>query len=133
VSAEDNVRVIQSLYQAFGAADLPGLLSHVAEDVVWEVPEIPGVAASGKFHGHDGVARFFSELAADEDLSAFEPGQFLTGEGTVAVLGHAAGKVRSTGKPFELAFVHVFKLNDGKVVSFRDYYDSHLVAEAYRP
>lgn len=133
MSAEDNVKVIQAIYEAFGRGDVPALLVHLDSSVEWEVPAMPGVAVGGKYKGPDGVARFFQELGEGEDIQTFEPRDWLTSDDGVAIVGRAAGFVRSTGKHFDLTFVHVFKLRDGKVVSFRDFYDSHVVAAAYQP
>ena len=40
MSEETNRQIIQSAYEKFGSGDIPGLLSLLDENILWEVPAI---------------------------------------------------------------------------------------------
>jgi ketosteroid isomerase-like protein len=132
MSAEDNVKVVQAIYEAFGRGDVPGVLSHVAGDVEWVAPAQPGADIAGTYHGPDGVGEFFQKLMAAENIEKLDFTDWLTGADSVAVVGQVAGKARSTGKAFSADFIHYWKVRDGKAVFFRDYLDSYVMIEAFR-
>jgi ketosteroid isomerase-like protein len=38
MSAEDNVKIVQEMYRAFLRRDVPGILVHLDDDIIWTVP-----------------------------------------------------------------------------------------------
>jgi hypothetical protein len=132
MSAEDNVKVIQAIYEAFGRGDVPGLLGHLSADIEWVAPETPGLGVSGTYRGPAGVGEFFQQLVATEDIEKLDFTDWLTGADSVAVVGRVSGKARSTGKAFDADFIHYWKVRDDKAVFFRDYLDSYIMFEAFR-
>jgi hypothetical protein len=51
---------------------------------------------------------------------------------TVVALGFQEGSVRPSGKRYAFDFVHVWTVVDGKISSFRVYYDSAYVGGLLR-
>ena len=49
----------------------------------------------------------------------------------VVVPGHVTLRVKTTGKMCETDFVHWFTVRDGKLTSWRDYFDTYALAQAY--
>jgi ketosteroid isomerase-like protein len=68
MAEQENVASIQQLYERFGRGDLPAVLGMLADDVEWYDPGPPEVPHAGRYHGRDGVARFFALLAEDARL-----------------------------------------------------------------
>ena len=50
----------------------------------------------------------------------------------VVALGYQRGRVRPTNTPYAFEFVHVWTLRQGKITSFRVYYDTACVAAVLR-
>lgn len=132
MSVENNIAIVQEGYEKFGTGDIPGLIRLFGDDADWTVPAIEGSPHGGGYKGPDGLAKFFTLLAEAEDITRFEPLEFVAQNDKVVVLGELAATVRSTGKSYETAWVHVFHLRDGKIVEFNELYDTAAAEKAFR-
>lgn len=56
----------------------------------------------------------------------------VSGKDVIIAEGMYSGVYKDTGKSFEAEFVHVWQLENGKIVKFKQYVDSHLVREAMK-
>ena len=134
MTAKENVAKVKEAYEAFKKGNIQAVLATMAEDIDWFTPGpnelIPFV---GHYKGRSAVAKFFESLAASEEVLAFEPHDFVSeGDSVVACLRYRA-RVRKTGKEYEDEGVHIFHFRDGKIAKFREYLNTWLMAEAYRP
>ena len=127
-----NTEIVQKGYQCFGTGDIPGLLALFAEDIEWSVPEIENAAFAGNRSGTDAVAKFFTELNEAEDITRFEPLEFIAEGDKVVVLGESEATVRSTGKTYQTDWVHVFHVHDGKVKEFQEFFDNAAATRAFQ-
>ena len=132
MSTEENRRVVQSLFGAFGRGDLPGVLELVAEDAAWNAPGPSVVPFYGERRGKEGAAEFFSRLGSNVEFEMFEVGEFIAEGDSVVVTGSERGRVRATGKTYEIEWVLLFKVRGGKVARFHCYDNTDAVAEAFR-
>ena len=66
----------------------------------------------------------FMKLGGEWDGYAAVPREFIADGATVVVLGEYSGTYRATGVSFKAPFAHVWKLKDGKAVSFQQYTDT---------
>jgi uncharacterized protein len=121
----------QQAYEAFSRADVPTILSQLAEDVEWIIPTIAKVSFSGPRRGRAQVAEFFSGLAQEQDALSFEPKEFIAGEDKVVAIGSYEWKVKTTGRTWRSDFTHVFTVRDGKIVRFQEFTDTAAAAAAY--
>ena len=62
MSEQENMRVVQVLYDNFNAGNIAAVVEGLSENVAWVLPSIPNIAFSGAKHGKDGVADFFSTM-----------------------------------------------------------------------
>lgn len=132
MSTEENKRVVQSIFEAFGRGDVPGVLAHLAEDVEWSAPGPSSVPYLGERRGHGGATEFFVQLGTNVDFEYFEPGAFVAEGDRVVALGRERGKVKGTGKTFDNEWALVFTFGGGgKVTRFQLYENTAAVAEAF--
>ncbi|HEY0173418.1 MAG TPA: nuclear transport factor 2 family protein [Pyrinomonadaceae bacterium] len=131
MSAEENKRVVQSIFEAFGRGDIPGVLTHLSEDVTWKAPGPEVVSYFGDRRGHAGATEFFVQLGTNVDFEYFEPGVFVAEGDRVVALGRERGKVKATGKTFDNEWALVFTFAGGKVTDFRIYENTAAIAEAF--
>jgi ketosteroid isomerase-like protein len=128
-----NIPTVQQIYQAFGQGDVPTILSHLAEDVVWEYgvnsTDVPWLQPR---RGRTQVAGFFEALAAVE-MQSFVPKAFFEAGDAVVVLADFAATVRSTGRQIvEEDEVHIWRFDSrGQVRQFRHRADTHQHWAAY--
>lgn len=128
----NNTEIVQKGYECFGTGDVEGLLSLFSEDIIWSVPEIENAPFAGTRSGTAAVAEFFTQLVESEDLTRFEPLEFIAEGDKVVVLGESAATVRSTGKTYETEWVQVFHLQDGKVTEFKEFFDNAAATRAFQ-
>jgi len=128
----NNTEIVQSGYEFFGNGDIEGLLTLFSDDITWTVPEIENAPFAGTRSGAASVAEFFTQLAEAEDITRFEPLEFIAEGDKVVVLGESAATVRTTGKSYETDWVHVFHLHDGKVTEFTEFFDNAAATRAFQ-
>jgi ketosteroid isomerase-like protein len=129
----DALQTVQAVYAAFGAGDLPTLLSHLQPDVRWQFVGDRRAPYTGTVQGHEAVAHWFGEVARTDAIQAFEPREFLAGPDHVTVLGWERTADAHTGRVFECEWVHVWSLSQGKVARFFGIFDSEAAAATRLP
>jgi ketosteroid isomerase-like protein len=130
MSTAENLQLVKDGYAAFGRGDLPGLLSLLAEDVVWDMPG-DGLPIAGSYRGRDGVASFFEKLRHQADILEFQPREFLADGDRVLVVGWERMKIKATGRGADIDWVMSFTIRNGKIAAFREYTDTKAIADAY--
>ncbi len=128
----DHSDLIRTLYAAFGRGDLPTILDAAASGVTWwsngDAATIPW---AGSRSGRDGMRDFFVALTAHLDFEAFEPREFFPSADTVIVLGRTRARHKSGGRGvLDCEWVHTFTIRDGKLIAFREYYDTAAIERA---
>jgi cytochrome c553 len=130
----DPVALVQELYAAFNANDLPGILALVDQNVVWVFhgPE-HRIPYAGTYKGRDGVEQFFKIIADTIDVQAIDQRHFSVEEDVVTVLGWERAVHRRTEGEYEADWVHVFTVRNGYIVRFEEVTDSGELLEAFAP
>ncbi|HLM59037.1 MAG TPA: nuclear transport factor 2 family protein [Pyrinomonadaceae bacterium] len=132
MSEQDNQRVVQSVYEAFGRGDAAGVLAACAEEINWRFPPSEVVPYFGERRGHQGVIEFLTRIGGAVEFEEFEVRELIPAGDRVVALGRERGRVRATGKTFENEWAMFYTLRDGKVVELRSYEDTAAVADAFR-
>jgi ketosteroid isomerase-like protein len=132
MSDNNNLEIVKSGYQKFGSGDIEGLLKLFTTDIKWTVPEIENAPFAGSRQGVDNVGEFFSQLAGAEDITEFVPSEFIANDDRVVVLGRSTATVRETGRTYRTDWVHVFRLQDGKVTEFNEFFDNAAATRAFQ-
>lgn len=125
-----NLEIVKGIYSAFGRGDIPGLLAAQRADAVWTVAG--NTPYSGSYRGAAEILQFFQCLVGAVDMVSFEPERFLDAGSSIVVLGRERVVVKSTGKPADNRWVHVWTLADGKVTAFEEHFDTASVEAAFR-
>lgn len=120
------------MYQAFRERNVEAMLGFISSDVQWGEPDNPFNPAAGTRHGHAGFLKWLQIGSESEDILALELRQFLTDGETVAAVGFARCRAKSTGKTYETDFVHVATFRDGKIIRLQEFFDTYVAAEAFR-
>ena len=127
-----NTQTLRECYEKFGSGDIPGLLALFAEDIDWTIPEVENAPYSGTRHGRESVAEFFKLLADTEDITHFEPREYIAQGDRVVVLGRSTSTVRETGRHYSTEWVHVCTVKDGKLTNFLEFFDSAAATRAFQ-
>jgi ketosteroid isomerase-like protein len=124
-----NVDVVRGAYESFAAGDVPAVLATFDDKIEWT--EAAGFAYAGTYIGPQAVVDgVFMRLGTEWDGFSAVPEQIISEGDTVVSIGWYGGTYRSTGKPVHARFAHVWKLADGKVVTFEQIVDTVKTADA---
>ena len=132
MSTQDNVKIVQDIYAAFGQGNIPAILNALADDVEWHEPPGGEPPINGTYRGHDGVGKFFQGLAGVIDVLGFEAQEFVAQGDTVVGLGHSRFRAKATGITFDTDWAMVWWFRGSKVVKFQVHRDSATEAAALR-
>jgi len=133
MSEQDNTQIVKEAYAAFKRGDIPSILNMLSDDVNWFLPGPTDIVpVAGMRRGRAEVGQFFSTLDETQEAKQFEPQEFIAQGDKVVVLGQYTWRVKATGREFSSDWAHVFTVRDGKVVGFKEYYDTGAAADAYR-
>jgi uncharacterized protein len=124
---------VKQFYDAFNRGDISFIISNLHKDCIWEVMGQPDVPFAGIYHGPADVKGFFEKLNKLVEFKEMVPEHILdAGNNLVVATGHYKGTIRKTKKPFSSIFAMFDEFNDeGKVVHFRDCYDTLSIAKAF--
>ncbi|CAN5597507.1 nuclear transport factor 2 family protein [soil metagenome] len=128
----DNGDIIRGIYEAFGRGDVPAVLGTLDDQCNWQEADSFAWAEGNPYIGPNAVLEgIFQRIGAELDNFAATPACFIDGGEAVAVEGRYTGTVKAIGKPVDAQFVHVWRLEGGKVVRFQQYTDTKQWSEAF--
>jgi ketosteroid isomerase-like protein len=123
--------VVAAAYRAFAARDVPALLDVLAPDVTWGQPDNPHIPSAGTRHGVAGVVEWLQIGNATEDVQEMQPRRIVIDGDLAVVIGFMRVVVRATGAGYEMDFVHLIEVRDGRVVRFQEFFDTWTAAQAF--
>lgn len=119
-----HVQAVQAIYAAFVTGDVPAILEHLQPDVAWIHVGAPELPYGQTYHGREEVARFFGDLAAVLDFTAFEATAFISEGDEVVALGHYDATARATGNSAHDDWAMRWTFRDGKVARYQAFVDT---------
>jgi uncharacterized protein len=132
MSTQDNLKIAQGIYTAFGQGDIPAILNVFADDVELHEPAGGEPPFTGVYRGRDGAGSFFQQMAGAVDVIMLEPQEYVAQGDTVVVLGHYRFRAKATGITYDTDWAMVWWFCGGKIVKFQIHDDSATEAAALR-
>jgi uncharacterized protein len=117
----EGLNVVQQAYEAFARRDIPALLNLVADEVDWKVVGPASLPHCSLRRNPTEVADFFTDLGSVEELTVFEPREFMEAGENVTVLGYLEAYTRDTNQKFQSEWVNVFTVQNGKITRYRGF------------
>lgn len=130
-----NLPTVQHIYEAFGAGDVAGVLTRLADDVDWEYDTTDnGVPILAPGRGKDHALRYFAAVGEGLEIKKFEPVAFLESGNLVVALFDTDAVVKETGKSIRQEHeIHLWTCGeDGLVTRFCHKVDTHAYWLAYQ-
>lgn len=127
-----NLEIVRSTYEGKTSEENgKNLAKYVAEDISWT--EAQGFPYGGTYIGLDTITRnVFSRLGSEWIDYKFTPEDYVAGDDKVVAYGTYTGTYKKTGKPFKARVAHLWKLKEGKIISFEQFVDSQTVNNALK-
>jgi hypothetical protein len=130
--ADRNVELIRDLYERYTMGDGPEcILESLADDVVWNSVGPPDrLPFARSRRGRDGVRAYFRALNEDWEMISYKVNELIGQRDRVVALADVCYCHRTTGKLVATAKADVFRLRDGRIIDFCEFYDSAAAVEA---
>ncbi len=123
--SEQNVALVRSIYDAFAAGDIAGVVGRMSPDMVWNEAENFPYADGNPYRGADAIlGGVFARLGSEWDGFAAIPEEFLDAGDNVVVLGRYRGTCKATGQAMDAQMAHVWRVADGMAERFQQYTDT---------
>ncbi|MTI02816.1 nuclear transport factor 2 family protein [Roseibium sp. RKSG952] len=108
---EENMKVVQDFFAAYGANDLGGIAAVMDENVKWYIPGRHPL--SGTKNGRDEVLAFFAQLG----MAGFQADPIYFGADDTHVVDIHRGWSNAEGKPnVDTTWALVYRIENGKIV-----------------
>ena len=134
MSTEQNKKLARDLFARFSAADIPGVLNAMTDDVTWWLPGKPGQLPIVGVQSKEQIARVFHNM-----LGRLKDGLKMTVTGLIAEGDQVAVEVESygelkNGRVYNQQYHILMTFRDGKISAVREYLDTqHVFATWFQP
>lgn len=110
-SPDENIKVVQDFFAAYGAGDMDGIAAVMDENVKWHIPGRHPL--SGTKQGRDEVMAFFAQLG----VAGFKAEPIYFGADENHVVDIHRGWSNAEGKPnVDTTWALVYRIENGKIV-----------------
>lgn len=128
----NNLEIVKSTYEGENSEENGrNLAKYAAEDISWT--EAEGFPYAGTYIGLKSITHnVFARLGSEWTDYTFTPEDYVASEDKVVAYGTYSGTYNLTGKSFTARVAHIWKLKDGKIISFEQFVDSQTVINAMK-
>jgi ketosteroid isomerase-like protein len=131
--ANTNMSIIDGLYKAFAAGDIPTVLGSMDSKIVWNEAESNSYADGNPYIGPEAVLNgVFGRIMQEHEyfnLKDIELHGMLNDKVLATLRYDAKGK---NGNYYNAQVAHFWTLKDGKVVAFQQYVDTKKLHDALK-
>jgi len=86
----------------------------------------------GIYEGSDGLVQYLTEIGSSIEMGPLHMEEWMTDGNSVVVRGAEKSKVLSTGRGYDMRFVHWLSFNEeGRIQIMREYNDTAEMAKAF--
>lgn len=127
-----NVEIVKSTYEGKTSEENgKNLAQYAATDISWT--EAKGFPYAGTYIGLENITKnVFNRLGSEWINYKFTPEDYVASDDKVVAYGTYTGVNKITGKPIEARVAHVWKLKNGKIISFEQFVDSQPVNDSMK-
>lgn len=127
-----NLQIVSDMYNSFATGNIPAVLSDMDSNIEWNESENFPYADGNPYVGPDAVLNgVFKRLGAEWEYWKLTDQVFYEVQnGEIIVTGRYDAKHKETFKEINAQFVHIFWIENGKVIKFQQYADTYQVNSA---
>ncbi len=133
MTPEQNIQIIDSLYNGFSSGDMPSVLALMHPKIEWNEAESNSLSDGNPFIGPEAIVEgVFARLLASHEYFNLQDIKIhgMIDNKVLATLRYDA-KVKSTGKAYNAQAAHLWTLNDkGKIIAFQQFVDTKKIADS---
>ena len=131
----ETVKTLYDLYQRDPVKGVESLFDLLADELVWSTdgePDDRGLKFAADRHSKEEVKQYFSDVAQEWQVVGVEIEHFTAQDDRVFVSGVGRWKNLRTGKELKTRKVDFYRFEKGRVIEFREFFDTQKVALAGR-
>jgi ketosteroid isomerase-like protein len=117
---EENIELVQRVFEAFTGRDVEGVLEIVDPEVQFYAPTGSIAGHETPYRGHDGMRQYFEDVARIWEVLEVVPHEYRQTEDQVIALGRVYGRGLD-GLLVDSPTGWIWKVTDGKIVAGRVY------------
>lgn len=133
MTTEQNIKIIDSLYNAFSTVEMPTVFGLMHPEIEWNEAESNSLSDGNPYIGSNAILEgVFARLGANHEYFALQDIKIhgMSENKILATLRYDA-KVKATGKVYNAQAAHLWTLNDeGKITAFQQYVDTKKLADS---
>jgi len=126
----DPKQLVIEVYEALAKGDKQTLEDLMAPDAQWCDNAPPEMKGGGRFVGIDAIIKYVASNIGETTTFKIEQEWMISDGNRVVVMIHELATVQRTKRMFEIHSIHVFTLENGKVVKFDNYFDPTPILKA---
>lgn len=124
--------VVKEFYQCVGVGKFSEALNLMSASAVVEFFGPSEIPIAGRYRGHEEIRIFFDQIGANLQIEEFQVHEFIVQSEKVAVIGRERSTVLRTGNTFDVPWVQVFDVSNGKITRLRDYFETASLLQAFK-
>ena len=126
-----NKEVIEALYAAFAAGDIPAVTALMADDIHWNEAEGNKLSDHSPYIGPQAVVEgVFQRLAEDFETFEVEIDTIISEGDLVVTAGRYRGTGRDNGVTITPRIASFWTVKNGKIAAFQQHVDTLILAKA---
>jgi len=133
MTTNQNIQIIDNLYNAFSTGDMPTVLGSMHTKIEWNEAESNSLADGNPYIGPNAVLEgVFARLGANHEYFGLKDVEThsMSKNKVLATLRYD-GKVKTTGKTYNAQAAHLWTLNDeGQIIAFQQNVDTKKLADS---
>jgi ketosteroid isomerase-like protein len=132
--SQEDVEIVRRVYDAAARRDAGSVLALYHADVQWDVARSPiaRLVGEGRYHGHEGLRRFFRAYHEAWESIEYEPEELIDAGDRVISADLERTRGRASGVETELRQFGVWTVDDGKVTRVQWFATREEAFEAVR-
>jgi ketosteroid isomerase-like protein len=122
--------IVTDLYAAYARRDFDRVAALIHDDIDWVIYAPMSVFPfAGPRRGRPAVLAAMAEIAKSFSLESYKPEVMLVEGERAALISDVSYRQRSTGRVLRLRIAGFLRLQDGRVVEYREFIDSFDAVE----
>jgi ketosteroid isomerase-like protein len=130
VSEGDTRAIVRELYDAYGRRDFERVAALIHDDIDWVIyAPMPVFPFAGPRHGRTVVLAAMAEIAVSFSLESYNPQVTIIEGARAALMSDVGYRQRATGRVLRLRIAGFMRLQDGRLIEYREFIDSFDAVE----
>jgi uncharacterized protein len=130
VAESDTRATVREIYDAYARGDAERVASLLHDDIDWVIHEPVGVFPfAGPRRGRDAVMQALAAIAEQYALQSYKPEIMIVDGERAAVMSDVSFVQRATNRVLRFRVADFLRLQDGRVIEFREFANSFDLVE----